>query len=125
MEWIELFKQSPVGAILGVAVTAVLWWWQNMREKNIDNKEVERLTAALIEERKEKQEAVERADDAIAKQIEMVERFSEMRAQNERMLERMSQMTDKLDELMRENEQLRQEVHALRGELKNLTTVGT
>lgn len=117
MEWIELFKQSPVGAIIGVAVTAVLWYWQNLREKSVDNKEVDRLTAALIEERKSKQEAVERADEAIAKQIEMVERFSEMRAQNERMLE-------KMDNLVRENEQLRAEVHALRAQMDKLTVVG-
>jgi len=126
-DWVELFKNNPLGATLGTLGAAFWFWWKTRQEKQTDNREVSRLTEALIHERAARIEAEEARDAAVAKQIEQVERFSEMRAQNERLLERMGMLTEQMRTVVEENarlhttvEQLRQEVAQSRAEVQQL-----
>lgn len=119
-EWVAMFKQNPIGATLGVAGTAIFWWWKNRQEKQIDNREVARLTDALVQERGARVEAEEARDAAIAKQIEQVERYSEMRAQNERLLERMETLSASVQKLTEENSRQRDNITALTTQVASL-----
>lgn len=117
----SMFKESPLTAI-GMVIFGGGWWiFKSIGEKRGDNREVERLTTALSEERDMRSKAETSRDEAIEKQIQQVERFSEMRAQNERLLERMDSLGDHVNKVVEENIKLREQVTKLTEQVGQLT----
>lgn len=92
---------------VGMAVvTAIAYFPKVWGERRGDNKEIERLSAALAEERQGRKEAE-------SKKEEMLQRFFDQNATNARLEEQMKHLAE-------QNEELRQEIASLRAELQQV-----
>lgn len=124
---VALFKSAPLEATGVVLSAAGAYLWKRQGEKKeqaesrqVDAREIERLTRVVDTVAKERDEANDRADAAFAKQLELTERFSETRAQNAQVLERMEQLSEQMRNVLDENGRLRTQVTELSEELHRL-----
>ncbi|MBH3440519.1 hypothetical protein IQ22_04252 [Pseudomonas duriflava] len=94
---------------VGMAVvTAIVYFPKVWGERRGDNKEIDRLSAALSEERQGRK-------DAEAKIQELMLRFFEQNATNARLEEQMKHLGEQNEELRQEISQLRAELQQVRG----------
>lgn len=119
-DWPALFKSDPLIAIAGLIGTAIWFLVKQFSEKRGDNREIERLSAALDKERENvktereaRETAEDRADLAFAKQLDLVKEFSEMN-------QKFGEMKASLDNAIKENQQLRSQVENLTAEVLQL-----
>lgn len=120
-DFITLFKSNPFAAIGMVLLGGGYWLVKNRQEKDIDNREVTRLTTALELANKRADEADDRADAAFAKQLELTQTFSDMRSQNARLESKLEQVSDQLSKMANDNADLREQVKTLTGQNRDLS----
>lgn len=107
---------------LGMAIViAINFFPKAWKEARGEDRENERLTAALEDERKMRKEAEQALKEAHQQIFQQVADFARMNAENATLVERMNHMSREQERLARQNETMANTIREQNGQIERLT----
>jgi septal ring factor EnvC (AmiA/AmiB activator) len=108
---------------VGMAITiAIVYFPKAWKESKSDDKEIDRVTAALSDERIAHKDTKAELKEANARIFQQVADFAKMNADNATLVERMDHMVREQQRLSAQNESMNLTIKAQNEQIKQLTT---